>query len=100
MGFFTNAFMGAQRTAVKNKIAKMQYEYDGTWADAYLSSVDIEETAVVARASIEPTAEVGEITGIRLLDSEDTVIGSEEIIIPTSMTRSKLIVFRCPIQEV
>ena len=100
MGFFTNEFMIARRTEVLDAIAKLQYEYDDTWNDATISGTAIEENSVVVRASVPPTAEVGTITGIRLLDGDDEIIGSQEADIPTSTNRGKLIVFRCPIQEV
>ena len=100
MGFFTNAYMTARRTDVLNTIAKLQYEYNGAWSDASITGRSIEENSVVVRVSVPPTAEVGTITGIRLLNGDNEVIGSQEAAIPTSTNRGKLIVFRCPVQEV
>ncbi|MBE6666825.1 MAG: hypothetical protein E7607_00750 [Ruminococcaceae bacterium] len=101
MGFFANDFLAKRRKQWMDSIVKFQYQVSGTWYDAVINKREVSGTKVMFTVHIPNVPASGHtIRGLRIIDIEGTVAGSQEISLERTATQGVLATFEFPIQEV
>ncbi len=101
MGFFANEFLADRRKQWMDSIVKFQYQVSGTWYDAVINKREVVGTKVMFTVHIPNVPESAHtIKGLRIIDINGDVAGSQEISLERTATQGVLATFEFPIQEV
>lgn len=101
MGFFTSSFMNARREELFRSIRAVQYQLDGkNWRNGTVNSKEIIGNSVVLLVNIPCSGSSDEVTGIRILDENGAVAGSESISILRNESNSVLVRLSFALNEI
>lgn len=101
MGFFNANFLEERRLEWKNSIDSFQYQVNGVWYNASISSSELKGNKLIYFVDIPTVPDTAHIiSGMRILDKNGKEAGMQKLYIERSGFQPLLAVYEFPIQEV
>lgn len=100
--FFTDTYLNKVRRFILDTVTNVEYELNGSgvWQKGTINEGRIEDTKAIVYISIPSSDAADVVTGIRVKDADEDLVGTQTVSLARSDIESALYLLSIPLTEI